>query len=258
MNEGDSRARGPGLPLLAGPRHGPLPYFLGALTVVTGLVDAVSVLRLGRIFVANMTGNVVFVGFALVRAPGFSLANTLVALAGFLVGAAAGGWLVGRLVPDRARLLQVTAAVQTVLFLAATGLAYLTLGRSPAAIYVLAALLAPAMGLQNTAARRLAVADLTTTVLTMTLTGIVGDLRSGEGPTALARRLSSILLMMLGALVGAVLVLAGDPEIPLLIAALLAAFVAGGVAVTSRGNPAWRLEASRRRPPDQAPSSPRT
>jgi hypothetical protein len=33
------------------------------LTVVTGTVDAVSILSLGRVFVANMTGNVVFVGF---------------------------------------------------------------------------------------------------------------------------------------------------------------------------------------------------
>jgi uncharacterized membrane protein YoaK (UPF0700 family) len=34
------------------------------LTVVTGLVDAVSYLRLGRVFVANMTGNVVFLGLS--------------------------------------------------------------------------------------------------------------------------------------------------------------------------------------------------
>ena len=44
---------------------GPLPVFLVGLTVVTGLVDAFSYLSLGHVFVANMTGNVVFLGFAL-------------------------------------------------------------------------------------------------------------------------------------------------------------------------------------------------
>ena len=43
------------------------------LTALTGVADAVSILSLGRVFVANMTGNVVFMGFALAGAPGFSL-----------------------------------------------------------------------------------------------------------------------------------------------------------------------------------------
>jgi hypothetical protein len=41
-------------------QHGPLPLLLIALTFVTGLVDAFSYLVLGHVFVANMTGNVVF------------------------------------------------------------------------------------------------------------------------------------------------------------------------------------------------------
>jgi hypothetical protein len=53
-----------------GERHGPLPPLLLTLTVVTGLVDAVSYLGLGHVFVANMTGNVVFLGFALAGATG--------------------------------------------------------------------------------------------------------------------------------------------------------------------------------------------
>lgn len=233
------------LPLLAGPRHGPLPYFLLTLTLVTGLVDAVSVLRLGRIFVANMTGNVVFVGFALARVPGFSLAASLIALAGFLVGAGAGGRLINPLAPDRARLLQVTAGVELVLFLAATLVAFLALGRSSAAIDVLAGLLAPAMGFQNTTARRLAVPDATTTVLTMTLTAIVADLRTGQGGIAIVRRLLSIVVMLVGAVLGALLVLSGHPAVALLIATLLAAAVVAGLAVAGRGRPRWRLEAPR-------------
>src|SRR3974390_819831 len=86
--------------LVADPRHGPLPALLLILTVVTGLVDAVSVLSLGRVFVANMTGNVVFVGFALARVPGFSLSASLFALAGFLLGAFGCGRIIGRAGPD--------------------------------------------------------------------------------------------------------------------------------------------------------------
>jgi uncharacterized membrane protein YoaK (UPF0700 family) len=71
--------------MLADPEHGPLPAILLILTIVTGVVDAVSILALGRVFVANMTGNVVFIGFALVGVPGFSLTASLAALAGFIV-----------------------------------------------------------------------------------------------------------------------------------------------------------------------------
>src|SRR5579864_6585895 len=91
--------------LLADERHGPLPALLLGLTVVTGLVDAVSILSLGRVFVANMTGNVVFLGFALAGAPGFSLGASLSALAGFLVGAGVGGRLAIRFRSHRGRLL---------------------------------------------------------------------------------------------------------------------------------------------------------
>ena len=105
-----------------GSRHGPLPPLLLTLTVVTGVVDAVSILRLGRVFVANMTGNVVFTGFALVGAPGFSLSASLAALAGFLVGALGGGSLTSRLGQDRGLLLRAGAAAELVLVAAALGL----------------------------------------------------------------------------------------------------------------------------------------
>src|SRR5580700_7394953 len=63
------------------------------LTAVTGLVDAASYLRLGRVFVANMTGNVVFLGFSLSPHSGLSALASITALAGFVVGALAGGRL---------------------------------------------------------------------------------------------------------------------------------------------------------------------
>src|SRR3954468_10515582 len=91
--------------LVADPVHGPLAALMLVLTVLTGVVDAVSILSLGRVFVANMTGNVVFVGFALAGAAGFSLAASLSALGGFLIGAAIGGAASDRLGAHRGRLL---------------------------------------------------------------------------------------------------------------------------------------------------------
>src|SRR6201989_430250 len=95
--------------LWADEQHGPLPALLLVLTVLTGVVDAVSILSLGRVFVANMTGNVVFVGFALAGASGFSLSASLSALGGFLVGAAAGGALSERLGAHRGHLVAIAA-----------------------------------------------------------------------------------------------------------------------------------------------------
>lgn len=86
---------------------------------MTGLVDAVSILALGRVFVANMTGNVVFIGFALVGAPGFSLSASLSALGGFLVGAFGGGIVIEQTPSNRVKLVLQTALLELALILAA-------------------------------------------------------------------------------------------------------------------------------------------
>ena len=101
----------------AGP-HGPLPPLLVSMTLVTGLVDAFSYLVLGHVFVANMTGNVVFLGFALAGAPGFSITASLAAMAAFAVGALIGGRLSHRHRSHRGRLHSTAAAAQAA-FLAA-------------------------------------------------------------------------------------------------------------------------------------------
>jgi uncharacterized membrane protein YoaK (UPF0700 family) len=178
------------------PHHGPLPALLLGLTVVTGLVDAVSILSLGRVFVANMTGNVVFVGFALAGAPGFSLSASLFALGGFVVGAYGAGVLIGRIGSDRGTLL-----FDSVVIVAQVG----SLPYSGPVRDATAALTAIAMGVQNGMARKLAVPDLTTTVLTMTLTGLATELRA-RNQAALVRRLLAVGTMLGGAIVGAVLV----------------------------------------------------
>src|SRR5450755_1859870 len=101
-----------------GDRHGPLAPMLVALTVVTGLVDAASYLKLGHVFVANMTGNVVFLGFALAGASGLSTAASLVAIGSFLIGAFGGGWLGARNAEHRGHVLRAASAAQGLLMLA--------------------------------------------------------------------------------------------------------------------------------------------
>src|SRR6266487_1585290 len=78
-------------------KHGPLPPLLVAMTLITGLVDAFSYLVLGHVFVANMTGNVVFLAFASAGASGFSILASLVALGSFVLGSLGGGLLGSRL-----------------------------------------------------------------------------------------------------------------------------------------------------------------
>ena len=99
-----------------------LPRLLLALTVVTGIVDAASYLKLGHVFVANMTGNVVFLGFAVPGAQGLSIPASLAALAAFLVGGVAGGSIGRRWDRDRMRALRASVAIQAV---AVTGAAVL-------------------------------------------------------------------------------------------------------------------------------------
>ncbi|MGW6740096.1 YoaK family protein [Streptomyces sp. NPDC055025] len=192
-----------------GDRHGPLPPLMLTLTVVTGLVDAVSYLALGHVFVANMTGNVVFLAFALAGAKGHSVVASVVSMAAFLVGALAGGRVVTRFAAHRGRLLTMATALQAVLFAVAVVITAMTHGGVTTAVqYTTIVLLALAMGLQNAVTRRLGVPDLTTTVLTFTLTGLAADSTpaGGSAPRP-GRRILSVLAMFLGALASAELVL---------------------------------------------------
>jgi uncharacterized membrane protein YoaK (UPF0700 family) len=182
--------------------QGPLPILLIGLTVVTGLVDAFSYLSLGHVFVANMTGNVVFLGFGLTGAGDIAIDGSVVAILAFAIGAAIGGrWAIHR-APHRGHLLA-TATVTQAGFLTGAAVVAETAGvRSSVARLILVGLVAVAMGGQNAIARRLAVPDLTTTVLTLTVTGLVADATSGS---VRRRRLASVVAMLVGALVGGVL-----------------------------------------------------
>ena len=218
-------------------RQGPLPALLLVLTGVTGLVDAVSYLKLGHVFVANMTGNVVFLGFAVADAAEFSISASLMAIAAFLAGAFAGGAIGSRAGHHRARLLAIAISLQIALVGAALVVALFGLDREVALVrYSLIGLLAIAMGLQNATARRLGVPDLTTTVLTLTLTGLAADspLAGGKNPRP-SRRLLATATMFLGAAVGAVLVL--RVSVAAVLALALALLVLNGIA-------SWRFWSS--------------
>ncbi len=218
--------------------HGPLPPLLVALTAVTGVVDAVSYVALGHVFVANMTGNVVFLGFALAGAPGLSATASLAALGAFLLGALAGGRIGGE---HRGRHLRTATAIASCAVLVAVILAAIV-GQpvSHGARYALIAPLAIAMGVQNATARRLAVPDLTTTVLTLTLTGLAADSRLGGGTGGHpARRLIAVGAMFTGALVGALLVINVDLVLPLGIAAAILSITALSAHVLSVNASDW-------------------
>lgn len=202
--------------------HGPLPGLLLALTLVTGLVDAVAFLALGRAFVGNMTGNVVFAGLAVGGISGFSVLPPLLSVTAFSAGAIAGGRVAARFGAHRGRHIAVALAIEAALMGAAIALA---VPAGPALAHVQLALLALAMGMQAATARRLAVPDLTTTVLTQTLTGLASEsvLAGGAGPNQL-RRIAALVALACGAALGAAMML--WTSLPLALGVALAVIVA--------------------------------
>jgi len=186
-----------------------LPFLLHVATAITGLIDAISYLALGHVFTANMTGNVVFLAFAVAGAPGLSVTRSLTALIAFLIGALIGGRVAtrfsGLLKPN-----WVTTAltVESALLLTATLVAinFHDSSGSPFRLYSIIVLTASAMGIRNSTVRKMAIPDLTTTVLTLTLTGLAADsgLAGGASPRW-RRRLLAVLLMFAGAALGTLL-----------------------------------------------------
>ena len=228
--------------LLRDPVHGPLPGLLFLLTAVTGVIDAVSLLTLGRVFVANITGTLVALGLALAGTPGIVQETALVALLTFVLGAYGGGKLIGRFGKHRGRLLVWTTAVELVFVVAAipvvVGLTATVIPETSLRVVVAAALLAFAMGLQNAVVRRIKVPDITTTVVTMAVTGLVAD-EHGGGHDSIVRRLSAVLMLLAGAALGAFLVLRVDVVWALVVSGLMIAVVLAVAAVTSRTPQEW-------------------
>jgi len=210
------------------------------LSVTTGLVDAASVLGLGKVFTANMTGNIVFLGFAASGAPGFKILPFVAALASFMIGALVGG-RTGKVHSggSEPRWLLTSAVVETALLWAAAivALGFDVATQSPEAwLYLIIGLTGIAMGYRNATIRQLKVADLTTTVLTLTLTGLSADSRAAGGTgTNSRRRVGAVIAIFAGAALGAGLLVHVGLYAPLALAGAVVLF--GTLAF------AYRLEA---------------
>ncbi len=188
--------------------HGPLPALLLALTVLAGVVDATSILRLGHVFVATMTGNLVFIGLAAAGAKGFAVGTSALALGGFIIGVLIGARTCEAARSHRGLALRNALAVKLGLAGAVTVIAVLTGPRFPTgARDAMLVLLAMSMGVQLAAIRFLKVPDLLTAVLTMTITGVFTERQRGWDDPAMLRRGLSLVAFAVGALSGALLIL---------------------------------------------------
>jgi uncharacterized membrane protein YoaK (UPF0700 family) len=184
-----------------------LPPILLTLTAVTGLVDAACYLGLGHVLTANMTGNVVFLGFAIAGTQGLSVTRSGAALVAFLAGAVIGGRM-ARLMSGgpRHRWTGIAFGSEAALFFAATGIAIgegIGFPEKPLRLYAAIVLTGLALGLRNATVRKLGVPELTTTVLTLTLAGLAADsaLAGGSSP-GWPRRTASVVTMVGGAALG--------------------------------------------------------
>ncbi len=179
------------------------------LTLAAGVVDAVSYLGLGQIFTANMTGNVVFLALAVGRRSILTALHSVAAVVGFCAGAVAAGQLLQRPRPSGVwpvRATWVLCGVLACMAAFASGWAAVSGEPSATLLYVLIGLSSLGMGMQNAAARHLAVPGLTTTVITTALTGLMVDLPAlGISGPAQRRGGFAVVALFSGAAVGAAL-----------------------------------------------------
>ena len=177
------------------------------LTFSTGIVDAISVLVLGHVFVANMTGNVIFLGFWFAPHTVVDMTAAVVAFVSFVAGAILGGRLARHLDSNVRRWLTVALGIEVVMLvmlsiLSGTGV----LDYQDNTKLILIAGLAVTFGVQAATARQFGIQELSTTVLTTTIVGIGFDSRLAGGSGHRERlRYSVVLTMCAGALVGATL-----------------------------------------------------
>lgn len=208
--------------MLASSIRDPLSRTLLGLTFVTGILDAVSFLGLGQVFAGMMTGNVLFLGFGIAGAGGSSLTAPIIALGFFLVGGGAGGLVASRMAKHPPRVLALGMAVQVALIsIGAIVAAAVSVRSGEFSAYAVIALIALAMGVRNTIVRRLGVPELTTTVVTVAVTGLAADSPMGWASGGhLERRSAAVLALLGGALTGALL-LKESLVLPLMLAAAL-------------------------------------
>jgi uncharacterized membrane protein YoaK (UPF0700 family) len=218
-------------------RHGPLPVLLVILTVLTGVIDSVSYLKLGNVFTANMTGNVIFLGFGISGAG--EILRSALAISCFAVGAAVGGRLLLRRTPHRGLLLAGATVIQACLVLCAAVILTEETAVRTWTRHLLIGLLALALGCQNAVVRRLDIPDLKTTVITTTMTSLFADI---SGWRDRRRRMVSIISLLVGAAIGGLLLQTVPVATPLWGAGftMLICSMASYIAARRPGSDSWR------------------
>jgi uncharacterized membrane protein YoaK (UPF0700 family) len=177
------------------------------LTFATGLADSISILVLGHVFVANMTGNVIFLGFWLAPKTSIDLTAVVVALPTFFCTTIISGRL-SRHFGERTRpWITTVLATEIVLLvvlsiLAGTGV----LHYHDDTKLIIIGVLAVTFGLQHSSARQFGIQELSTTVLTSTIVslGLDSHLAGGTGERE-KLRFSVVFTMCAGAFLGATL-----------------------------------------------------
>lgn len=194
--------------IAAVPRDGFHLALMLVLTFSTGVIDAVGYLGLDRVFTGNMTGNVVILGMAIVGAEDLPVLGPLLALVGFMAGAALGGRVLKSAGPGWTQRTTILLSLVTLVILAVAVVLFAVEDDFSRAVGVaITTVLGAAMGIQAATARYIAVKDVTTVVVTSTITGLASDsvLGSGTGKGHSLRRASAVVLILAGAAAGAAL-----------------------------------------------------
>lgn len=231
-----------------------LPPLLMGLTLLSGMIDAVSYLGLGGLFLGKMTGNVVALGMATGQAAEFS-AGAVLALASFLGGAVFGGRLYNSAGRDRTRWIRTALLVETITIAAATALAFaIPVGDLNRAL-ALTGSMAFAMGFRNATVRKLGVPDMTTTLVTLTLADLASDsFLAGRRNPRLGRRLGVVFALFLGSLIGAALIVLRGISAALLVCCAIAIVLTAAHSIAARR--AARPSRGRGIPPPRVPADP--
>ena len=200
-----------------------------ALTFGSGAMDVASFTRLGTVFTSVMTGNIVLWGLAAARGSLTLASHTAVAIAGYMAGVAAGSRIAvgggkGRAGDDgpsgeeRAWPAHITWALLAELaLLGGFAAGWEITGARPGGWvqFGLLAVAAAGMGVQSSAVKNMGLAEVSTTYLTGTLTGLVSSLVS-PGPPAQDRwrRLGVLLGLAAGASLTGLLVATAPDGVP--------------------------------------------
>lgn len=148
------------------------------LTCVSSSMDALSYLKLGHVFIANMTGNTILLGLALGRGKMEDVLYTGVALVGFCLGVASGAVIPRQDTRSTTWPFHVTRllALEFLVFVVFGVLWYTWQAPTTLALCGLLLLSAIAMGLQSFAVAQLTISGVVTTYITGTMNSFISCL----------------------------------------------------------------------------------